>query len=440
MTERAGLGRACWPYAAGVRILHLSWEYPPVVYGGLGRHVHAIAQTQAALGFDVTVITQAAAGASPDEVVNGVRVLRVSSDAPYVPLDEEHLLAWVAGFNSAVARAGIRLMRTWKPQVVHGHDWLVAHAAAVIKESARIPYVTTMHATEAGRHQGWLPSELSRSIHSIEWWSTYEARRVIACSEHMRWEVGQLFNPPLDKTVVIANGIDSGRWRVTARQRLIARAQYQTPLVVFTGRLEWEKGVHTLIDAMPRLRRQVAGVHLVIAGRGNADAQLREQVRAKRLGKAVTFSGWLPEEQLHALVAAADAVVVPSLYEPFGIVALEAASVGTPLVVARTGGLAELVEDGVTGRTFAPGNVVELASTLAQVLLDPPRAAASARAARTKVRSDFGWPAIAAQTVEVYQEAIADESRPQTIPVAKLAGLVGPPDPLPGNLLTGAVS
>jgi glycogen(starch) synthase len=167
---------------------------------------------------------------------------------------------------------------------------------------------------------------------------------------------------------------------------------------------------------------------------------LREQVKAKRLGKSVNFLGWLPEEQLHALVAAADAVVVPSLYEPFGIVALEAASVGTPLVVARTGGLAELVEDGVTGRTFAPGNVVELASALAQVLLDPPRAAASARAARTKVRSDFGWPAIAAQTVEVYREAIADESRPQIIPVAKLAGLVGPPDLLPGNLLTGAVS
>lgn len=411
-----------------------------MVYGGLGRHVHAISQTQAALGHDVTVITQAIDGASPDEVVNGVRVLRVYPDAPYVPLDEEHLLSWVAGFNSAVARVGIRLMRNWIPQVVHGHDWLVAHAAAVIKVASRIPYVTTMHATEAGRHQGWLPGELSRSIHSIEWWSIYEARRVIACSEHMRWEVGQLFNPPVDKTVVIANGIDPDRWRVTAKQRQLARTQYPTPLVVFTGRLEWEKGVHTLIDALPRLRRQVPGVHLVIAGRGSADAQLQQQVKAKRLGKRVSFSGWLPEEQLHALVAAADAVVVPSLYEPFGIVALEAASVGAPLVVARTGGLAELVEEGVTGRTFVPGNVVGLADALAQVLLDPQLATTLARAARNKVKSDFGWPAIAAQTVEVYREAIAEERRLPVIFAAKLPGPENIPEPAPGNLLTGALS
>lgn len=411
-----------------------------MVYGGLGRHVHAMAQTQAALGFDVTVITQGSEGASPDEVVNGVRVLRVTPDAPHVPLDEDHLLAWVAGFNSAVARAGLRLMRTWQPQVVHGHDWLVAHAAAVLKEAGRIPYVTTMHATEAGRHQGWLPADLSRSIHSIEWWSTYEARRVIACSEHMRWEVGQLFSPPVDKTVVIANGIDPERWRVTAKQRQIARTQYPGPLVVFTGRLEWEKGVHTLIDALPRLRRRVPGVHLVIAGRGSADTQLIEQVRAKRLRRRVSFLGWLPEEQLHALVAAADAVVVPSLYEPFGIVALEAASVGAPLVVARTGGLAELVEDGVTGRTFEPGSSAGLSDALAQVLLDPQLAATLARAARAKVKSDFGWPAIAAQTVEVYREAVADERRLTAKLAAKGSVPVKAPAPLPGNLLTGAPS
>lgn len=101
----------------------------------------------------------------------------------------------------------------------------------------------------------------------------------------MRWEVGQLFNPPVDKTVVIANGIDPDRWRVTAKQRQLARTQYPTPLVVFTGRLEWEKGVHTLIDALPRLRRQVPGVHLVIAGRGvpmpNYSNRLRQSALAR---------------------------------------------------------------------------------------------------------------------------------------------------------------
>ena len=380
-----------------------------MVYGGLGRHVHALAETQARCGADVTVITQAIDGSAEDEVVKGVRIVRVFPDAPIVPLDEEHLIAWVFGFNSGVARAGIRLLRTWSPQVVHGHDWLVTQAAALIKDASGSPYVTTLHATEAGRHQGWLPGELSRSIHSIEWWSTYEARAVIACSEHMRWEIGRLFEPPAGKTFVIPNGIDPDSWRVTAKQRRQVRAAYPAPLIVFSGRLEWEKGVHTLIDAMGKVRRQVPGAHLVVAGRGSTDENLREQVRRKRLGAAVTFLGWLPEDELHALVAAADVAVVPSIYEPFGMVALEAASVGTPLVVARTGGLAELVDDHVTGRTFTPGSSTELAHALADALLDPRESTRLARAALIRVRRDFGWEAIAAQTQIVYQSAIKEQ-------------------------------
>lgn len=394
-----------------MRILHLSWEYPPLVYGGLGRHVHALAEQQAADGHDVVVLTQFDGSAPGDEVRGGVRIIRVPPDAPYVPLDEEHLIAWIASFNSALTRAGIALARGWQAEVVHGHDWLVAHAATAVKDLMQAPYVTTMHATEAGRHQGWLPTELSKTIHGIEWWSTYQARRVITCSEHMRWEVERLFDPPTKKTVVIPNGIDVAQWRVSPGAVKRVRAQYGRPFIVFTGRLEWEKGVHTLIDALPRVRRRIPDVRVVIAGRGSTDEQLREQVRRKRLGRIVTFAGWVPD--VHDLMAAADVVVVPSLYEPFGMVALEAAAVRTPLVVAHTGGLGEIVSDGHTGRSFPPGQVPALADALTATLTHPRSARRMAQAAYDRVASGHGWPAICVQTLAVYQEARTDERRLQ---------------------------
>jgi glycogen synthase len=394
-----------------VRILHISWEYPPIIYGGLGRHVHALAEQQAASGHDVVVLTQFATDAPGDEVRNGVRILRVAPDAPIVPLDEEHLIAWVASFNSALTRAAIALRRTWRAEVVHGHDWLVATAATAAKDLNQVPYVTTMHATEAGRHQGWLPTELSRAIHSVEWWTTYQARRVITCSEHMRWEVQRLFDPPREKTVVIPNGIAPKRVQIRSSTRAAVRSRYNLPLLVFSGRLEWEKGVHTLIDALPKIRRRVGSFHLVIAGRGSTDDQLRAQVAAKKLKSRVSFVGWLPEQELKALVGAADLVVVPSLYEPFGMVALEAAALGTPLVVSGTGGLAELVTDGVSGRVFATGDRGALADAITRSLNDPVTTARMARTARTRALRDYGWPVIAERTVQVYAEAMDEERR-----------------------------
>lgn len=418
-------------YALRVRVLHLSWEYPPVMYGGLGRHVHALAEQQAARGDDVTVITQAAEGAPEVERLNGVDVVRVPPDAPWVPFDATNLIAWVSGLNTAMARAGLGLLRTTAFDVVHGHDWLVAQASVIVAEAAGARYVTTMHATEAGRHQGWLPSDTSRAIHSVEWWSTSAAARVITCSEHMKWEVLRLFEPSRSKVAVIPNGIDPAQWQVSSSRRARTRRKYGTPLVVFSGRLEWEKGVHTLIDAVPRLRRRVPGVHVVIAGKGSADESLRRQARDKRVGKSVTFTGWVPEEQLRSLVAAADVAVVPSIYEPFGLVALEAAALSTPLVVARTGGLAELVHDGETGWTFTPGNPADLAAALTDALSSPKLARRLARAARRAVVDRHGWPAIADRTELLYHDALlADRPSAAEAPVLRIVEDT--------NLLTGA--
>jgi glycogen(starch) synthase len=184
------------------------------------------------------------------------------------------------------------------------------------------------------------------------------------------------------------------------------RERYGSPLVVFSGRLEAEKGVQTLIDAMPELRRAVPGVRLVVVGVGGAMADLTTRVRRRRLGDAVTFAGYVSESDLRAIVAAGDVAVVPSTYEPFGFVALEAMCLGTPLVAARTGGLAEIVQDGQTGWLVPAGDPAALAASLTQVLTDPSTARRRVAQARRDVADRFGWSSIAAQTRAAYERGM----------------------------------
>lgn len=416
-----------------MRVLMLSWEYPPVIYGGLGRHVHALAEAMSAAGHRVGVITQHSDGEPLREIVAGVEVVRVPQDPPFVPVSD--ILAWTMGFNHALTRTALRLAGELRPDVVHAHDWLAAHAGATLRDAMAVPLVATVHATEAGRHQGWVRTPTSKSIHATEWWLTYLARRVITCSSHMRSEVTTLFDLPAEKIDVIPNGIDLGRWRVAGAAARALRGRYaesqDAPLLVFAGRLEWEKGVHTLIAALPRLRRRHPGLRLVIAGRGSKEDELRALAGSLRLRQAVTFLGWRSAEELAALAAAANCAIVPSIYEPFGIVALEAAAAGTPLVVADTGGLREIVEHGVTGLRFSPGDVPGLAGAVDSVLRDEVLAHRLVRDAREVLARDYTWGSIAERTVAVYRRATEED-------IAVRAGLRALDEPvLPRELVVG---
>lgn len=396
-----------------MRVLVLSWEWPPVLYGGLGRHVHALAHALTRAGHEVVVVTQHADDAPYEEVVDGVRVVRVPEDPPLVPRAD--LLTWVLALNHALARAALRVGAELRPDVVHAHDWVVAHAGAAVRDGLGVPLVATIHATEAGRHQGWLPGSDNRAIHSIEWWLTSAARRVIACSSHMRWEITQLFGVPGDVVDVVPNGLDPAAWQVDPARVQAARAEYApepgSPLVVFTGRLEYEKGVHHLLAAVPRLRARHPAVHVAVAGRGTYSTELRDLAAHLRLGWEVRFPGYLDECSLRALAAAADVAVVPSIYEPFGMVALEAAAMGTALVVAETGGLREVVSHGETGLLFPPGDVAALADAVGRLLDDPGLRARLVAAAREKVQRDHAWSTVAAATAAVYERAAAEERR-----------------------------
>ena len=393
-----------------MRILHRSWEYPPVVYGGLGRHVHALAEAQAALGHDVVVLTQAG-DAPAEEVVGGVRIVRVAPVAPAPPDWRDGFLEWCFGFNTAVTAAGIPLGRAWRPDVLHVHDWLVAQGSVLLRSALDVPLVLTVHATESGRTGGVLGTALSRGVDAIEGWIVGEADQVIVCSDFMRAEVAGLFDCDPDLLTVIPNGIDPRDWSTTDARKRTMRKRYGTPFIGFSGRLESEKGVQTLIDAMPAIRRAVPEVRAVVIGTGGAERELRDRARRRRLTDAVSFTGYVSDADLRAIIGASSVAVVPSLYEPFGFVALEAMVLGTPLVAARTGGLAGIVEDGVTGRLFTPGDPADLAATVVDVLTHAQRSRRCVAAARRAVEDQYGWPAIAVATEAVYREAVAGPTR-----------------------------
>ena len=368
-------------------------------------------------------------------------MVRVAEDPTRLSFADD-LLAWTMALNHALIRAGLAACADRSFDVVHAHDWLVAHAATTLEHHLGVPLVATLHATEAGRHQGWLPGPVNRTIHSVEWWLTFEARRVVTCSAYMRWEVTRLFDLPAGKVDVVPNGVDAARWQVGPDRVAAARRRCAAdgPLVAYCGRLVYEKGVQDLLAAVPRLRRRHPGLRVVVAGTGPAEAELRERARALRLGRAVAFAGFVADADLAALVAAADCAVVPSRYEPFGMVALEAGAAGTPVVAADVGGLAEVVADGRLGVRFPAGDPAALADAVSRLLADPELGRRLVRAGQAELAAEHGWARVAERTVAVYRRAVGETPGPPALAVVPAGEPAGAPVVRDGNLLTGRPS
>ncbi|MBV8966124.1 MAG: glycosyltransferase family 4 protein, partial [Mycobacteriaceae bacterium] len=386
-----------------MRVLMLSWEYPPVVIGGLGRHVHHLATALAAAGHEVTVLSRRPFGTDPfthptsDEAHDGVRVLAAAQD-PHEFDFATDMMAWTLAMGHSMIRAGLAARFT--TDVVHAHDWLVAHPGIALSEFFDVPLVSTLHATEAGRHSGWVNGSVSRQVHALESWLARESDSLIACSASMRDEIDALFGPEMAEISVIRNGIDVARWPFVKRA-----ARTGPPRLLYVGRLEYEKGIHDLLAALPRIRRAHPGTTLTIAGEGTQLDWLLDKARQHRVLTATTFVGRLDHDHLLGALRDTDAVVLPSHYEPFGIVALEAAAAGAPLVTSNVGGLGEAVIDGHTGISFAPRDIDGLVTAVRHVLDDPDAAQRRAVAARGRLTSDFAWDTIAGETADVYQTA-----------------------------------
>ncbi|WP_432825306.1 glycosyltransferase [Dactylosporangium sp. CA-092794] len=422
-----------------MRVLMIAWDFPSsvdITASGDARHgrIAALSTALVAGGHEVTVVSRHHPDTPANETFGGVRVVRAAALPPFDDADLGHTMA----VNHLLAEAAIRTAPPSAYEVIHAHDWLVTHAAVTLKEHFGIPFVATLQDTEAGRHQGYLPGETSRSVHSVEWWLGTEACRVIVPTEYLRWEVQHLFDVPAERVDVVPSGIDPDIWTAEPRAVLSARLRFagEGPLIVYAGRLIAEKGVQDLLAAMPSIRERHPGTRAVVAGDGDYRGTLIEESRRLKLHRAVSFPGTLDQPTLAAVLAAADAFVMPSRYEPTGTVALEAAASGAALLVASTGGLASIVEHGVTGIRFPAGDPDGLADAVTALLQDPMLAQSLASRARQMVREHHSWRATAARTAAVYGAAI-DES--PAFEARRHAALVGSGLPVvfvpPGNLL-----
>jgi glycogen(starch) synthase len=385
-----------------VKVLMLSWEYPPHVVGGLGRHVEHLSQRLAALGEDVTVMTFTDGSSPSKEIVNNVNVIRVNPYSMRYP----DFTAWVQGLNMLMVDAAAQVPDF---DIIHAHDWLSAYAGIALKHMARKPLIATIHATEMGR-RGTLHNDMERHIHEMEWWLAVEAWRIICCSNYMSKEIVSNFGCPFAKIEVIPNGFDPRFLNPVTIEPSAEGAQAisnDDPMktALFVGRLVHEKGPHLLIKAAKILSRR--DLRFNIVGEGAMKPYLEDLSRKSGLRGYVKFLGHVTDAKLSELYHQSFACVFPSLYEPFGIVALEAMSAGVPVVVSKTGGLDEIVEDGVNGLEFQPDSAESLANAIQSLLDEPTLCSKLVENGKASLRK-YSWPIVAKKTLSIYR-AIMEE-------------------------------
>lgn len=385
-----------------MRVLILSWEYPPSSAGGTAAHVDGLAHALQRAGHDVVIITRRLPGTDADGRFGDVRVMRAEVDLPWIPDD---VLAATASANHAFVSATAEL-DDWRPDVIHAHDWGVAWAADVLATTWDVPLVTTFHGTERGRHGGHLAPGQATDINSVEWWLAYRSRRVTASTKLMVREIIDGFE--MDPNVVhrIPGGIDPTWWATAGpdEPQMAARSG----LVLSWGRVQYEKGFQVLARAVGLLRYRVAGLECVIAGRGSYLPELQSQIDISGVGDIIQLPGFVSDNDLRAMIHSAGCVVIPSLYEPFGVVALEALAGNAPLIVADTGGLAELVGGTGSALLFEPGNAADLADCIERVLVEPGLGDELARNGENLISASYSWDAIGARTIALYHDALAD--------------------------------
>jgi glycogen(starch) synthase len=389
-----------------MRVLLVSWEYPPVIEGGLARHVRKLSEHLVGEGVEVHVLSRSGGHLPPEELRHGVVVHRVRE--PEFPRDINAFVRWVDRMNADMYELGVGLCERFDFDLVHSHDWLVADVAQRLADRIGCPWLVTVHATEFGRHQGWVSSYPQSHIHAVERHMVATADRVITCSHYMRGHVATVLAAALERITVIQNAVDRSDLEVAVDLDGL-RARFARPherLVLLVGRLVYEKGFHLALDALAKVIAGIGGVRFVVAGSGTAEAELREQAQRLGLMEHGTFLGWIGDDMLHSLYQVAETTIVPSIYEPFGLVALEAMACGCMCIVADTGGLREVVPaDGTVGLRFRSRDSGDLGEVLTQILTDDDARARLVAEAREHVLS-FDWSEVARRTREVYLELV----------------------------------
>ena len=409
-----------------MRIGFFVWEYPPKLVGGLGTYAEYITQELVRQGHEVTVFTLNEGELKTHEDYNGVNVQRpiiVDASNVFPMFVAEDLRRWgtnIRFFNDifmynvlSASKFINQLVKKDNEQfdVVCVHDWLSSIAGIMVKNETKIPVVFHVHSTEWGRSG----SQGSEVVTHLEFMTAQMADRIITVSQAMRDDLVK-HGWPEPKISVVWNGVDPERYnpeKCSQTEVQQVREKYNIgndePMLLFLGRLTWVKSVRNLIQAMPLILNEYPKAKLVILGKGEEQKDIVET--ANRLGisdKVMYRFEFVPEEERILHYAASDVCVFPSIYEPFGIVSLEAMSMAKPVVVGAKGvvGFREQVvpsgpeQNGVHVNGEDPADI---AWGIKEVLRDPERAKKWGENGRKRVLEYFTWEKVAKQTLQVYQ-------------------------------------
>jgi starch synthase len=383
-----------------MKTLFVTREYPPHIYGGAGVVVDQLSRALARrMGVEVRCF--------------GPRDPRVDSIAVRGYTAWERVGGRDVRFAPALETLSIGLAMARDPvdaDVVHAHTWYADMAALWISQLYRIPLVVTLHSMEPLRP--WKADQLGSGYLVSSWiekTAVESAHRVIAVSRKMREDILAHFDADLERVVIIHNGIDPDQFKHTGARDALDRLGVRAPYVLFVGRITDQKGIFHLLEAA---RRLPPGVQVVLCASAPDTPEIEERLRRAVAEQPSVrwINEMLPVEVVTQLYSHAAVFACPSVYEPFGLINLEAMACETAVVASAVGGILEVVEDGRTGLLVPPGRPDALADALNQMLADPDLARTMGQAGRRRVEAHFAWAAIAERTEQVYRDAI-DEFR-----------------------------
>ncbi len=388
-----------------MKALMLTREYPPHIYGGAGVVVDELTRALSRrMPVEVRCFGERRPEASSERVaVRGYtpweRLAAGNDGARYAPALE------TLSIDLAMARDPV------DADVAHAHTWYADMAGLWIRTLHRIPLIVTLHSMEPLRP--WKADQLGSGYLLSSWiekTAVQAADRVIAVSTGMRADILRHFQVDPAKVVVIHNGIDPDRFKRTDTKDALTALGVRTPYVLFVGRITDQKGIFDLLTAAPNLPN---GVQVVLCASAPDTPEIEERLRrtVPRHPNVHWINRMVPVDQVVQLYSHASVFVCPSVYEPFGLINLEAMACGTAVVASAVGGIVEVVEDGKTGILLPPSRPDELAAAICRLLDDPAEARAMGQAGRRRVEEKFAWASVAERTEAVYADAIADFRR-----------------------------
>lgn len=406
-----------------MRVLHLTTEFPPVIYGGLGTALGGMVRASARAGISVGVLLAGhggeggyhlvgPAGASRSRRLAAAARRKIGRREARGAASEPTAAAGASIFSVATTasiEASLRVVERFAPDVVHLHAFWLWPMACAIREQTGVPLVCHVHSLDRAEYEiGQGPPECL-SQWNVQLASIRAADRVIALTRSERELIVDYCPEVRDRIRIVANGIDDYPAARHAAARASSRAaSSESPTVLFAGRFVERKGVRELIAAIPQVLARMPATRFVLAG-GQRLCSGEEMAHwwlpagfAHR--DRVHFTGWLTAEQLGTWYAQADVLVVPSWYEPFGMVVLEGMLHGLAVVAADVGGPAEILEHERTGVLCPPRDAGALAGAILRVLGDPRDARRIRRAAAVEVRRRWGWSNAVEQLHAVYAE------------------------------------